>query len=107
MTQKARMNKSCCFVLQYNTEALVLVLQYYLGKRAILKQYRNFFLNKAHALLDWWYITLISDAALSARAEHECGGDYCGLSGVVGVLVAEMEAIQLVNPQLVHSFACH
>jgi hypothetical protein len=24
----ARMNKSCCFVLQYNTEALVLVLQY-------------------------------------------------------------------------------
>jgi hypothetical protein len=28
----ARMNKSCCFVLQYNTEALVLVLQYYFGK---------------------------------------------------------------------------
>ena len=37
----ARMNKSCCFVLQYNTEALVLVLQYYFGKRAILKQYQN------------------------------------------------------------------
>ena len=35
------MNKSCCFVLQYNTEALVLVLQYYFGKRAILKQYQK------------------------------------------------------------------
>ena len=28
----ARMNKSCCFVLQYNTEALVLLLQYCSGK---------------------------------------------------------------------------
>jgi hypothetical protein len=28
----SRMNKSCCFVLQYNTKALVLVLQYYFGK---------------------------------------------------------------------------
>jgi hypothetical protein len=37
----ARMNKSCCFVLQYNTEPLVLVLQYYLGKWAILKQYQK------------------------------------------------------------------
>jgi hypothetical protein len=35
------MNKSCCFVLQYNTEALVLVLQYYFGKQAILKQYQT------------------------------------------------------------------
>ena len=25
---RSRLNKSCCFVLQYNTEALVLVLQY-------------------------------------------------------------------------------
>jgi hypothetical protein len=35
------MNKSCCFVLQYNTEVLVLVLQYYFGKGAILKQYQT------------------------------------------------------------------
>jgi hypothetical protein len=35
------MNKSCCFVLQYNTEALLLELQYYFGKRAILKQYQK------------------------------------------------------------------
>jgi hypothetical protein len=27
-----RMNKPCWFVLQYNAEALVLVLQYYSGK---------------------------------------------------------------------------
>ena len=37
----ARMNKSCFFVLQYNTEALVLVLQYYFEKQAILKQYQK------------------------------------------------------------------
>ena len=35
----------------------------------------------------------MSETALSARAEHECGGDYCGLSGAVGVSVAEMEAM--------------
>jgi hypothetical protein len=35
-----RMNQSCCYILQYNTEALVLVLQYYFGKGAILKQYQ-------------------------------------------------------------------
>jgi hypothetical protein len=35
------MTKSRCFVLQYNTEALVLVLQYYFGKRAKLKQYQT------------------------------------------------------------------
>jgi hypothetical protein len=35
------MNKSCCFVLQYNTDALVLVLQYFFGKGAILKQYQT------------------------------------------------------------------
>jgi hypothetical protein len=35
------MNKSCCFVLQYNTGALVLVLQYYFGKQAILRQYQK------------------------------------------------------------------
>ena len=34
-------NKSCCFVLQYNTETLVLVLQYHFGKQAILKQYQT------------------------------------------------------------------
>ena len=39
--EAARMNKSCCFVLQYNTETLVLVLQYYIGKWAILKQYQK------------------------------------------------------------------
>ena len=38
----------------------------------------------------------MSKTALSVRAEHECGGDYCGLSGAVGVSIAEMEAIQLV-----------
>jgi hypothetical protein len=47
----ARMNKSCCFLLQYNTAALVLVLQYYIGKRAILKQYKKICLIKAHGLL--------------------------------------------------------
>jgi hypothetical protein len=31
----SRMNKSCCFVLQYNTEALVLVFQYYFGNWGI------------------------------------------------------------------------
>jgi hypothetical protein len=31
-----RMNKSCCYVLQYNTEVIVLVLQNYFGKWAIL-----------------------------------------------------------------------
>jgi hypothetical protein len=35
------MNKSCCFVLQYNTGALVLVLQYCFGKQAILRQYQK------------------------------------------------------------------
>jgi hypothetical protein len=35
------MNKSCCVALQYNAEALVLVLKYYFGKRAILKQYQK------------------------------------------------------------------
>ena len=30
-----------CFVLQYITEALVLVLQYFFGKWAILKQYQT------------------------------------------------------------------
>jgi hypothetical protein len=38
---KPRMNKSCGLVLQYNTEALILVLQYYFGKRAMLKQYQR------------------------------------------------------------------
>jgi hypothetical protein len=39
----ARMNKSCCLVLQYNTGALVLVLvmQYYFGKRAIIRQFQK------------------------------------------------------------------
>jgi hypothetical protein len=46
----ARMNKSSCFVLQYNTEALVLVLQYYFGKRAILKHYQKICLIKASGL---------------------------------------------------------
>jgi hypothetical protein len=45
----ARMNKSYCFVLQYNTEALVLVLQFYFGKRAILKQYQKVCLIKVQA----------------------------------------------------------
>jgi hypothetical protein len=35
------MNKSCCFVLQQNTGALVLVLQYYFGKQAIFRQYQT------------------------------------------------------------------
>jgi hypothetical protein len=29
---QSRINKSCCFVLQYNTETQVLVLQYYFEK---------------------------------------------------------------------------
>ena len=36
-----RMNKSFWFVLQYNTEALVLVMQYYFGKWVIVKQYQK------------------------------------------------------------------
>jgi hypothetical protein len=35
----ARINKS--FFLQYNIEALVLVLQYCFGKQAVLKQYQT------------------------------------------------------------------
>ena len=46
-----RMNKSCCFVLQYNTEAMVLVLQYCFEKRAIPQQYRKICLIKPRAQL--------------------------------------------------------
>ena len=35
------MTNSCCFVFQYNTEAPVLVLQYYCGKLPILEQYQK------------------------------------------------------------------
>jgi hypothetical protein len=49
----ARMNKSCCFVLQYNTEALVLVLQYYFGRQAILKQYQKNMSEHRCAQLMW------------------------------------------------------
>ena len=51
------MNKSCCFVLQYNTEALVLVLQYSFGKLAILKQYQENLFDQS----DWTSHGGISD----------------------------------------------
>jgi hypothetical protein len=45
------MNKSCCFVVQYNTEALVLVLQYYFGNEQYSSNTRQIRLIKVRALL--------------------------------------------------------
>ena len=40
-----------CIAIQYNTKVLVLVLQYYFGKFAILKQYQKISPRKVCVLL--------------------------------------------------------
>jgi hypothetical protein len=51
MEHVCTMKMSCCFVLQYNTEALVLVMQYCFGKLAKLKQYQENLSDQSHAQL--------------------------------------------------------